>query len=526
MLCFKEHDEIKTSKFYGIMIDESTDLTVEKRLSICIRYVKSGVPVTHFLCNVPVEDGKAHTIVNCIVETFNQISLTLSTCVSLATDGAAVMTGKRTGVGVQLQAKYAPYCIQTHCIAHRLNLACTDTIKKDQYMVKFRDMFSSLYFFMSGSSQRTQTLKKIQAILEEPEISVKEPHSIRWLGLRNAVDAVFVSYSSVLATLTKFIEEKQSTAKGLLKFFNSYKVALVTAFMLDVHNELAVLSCQFQRQNLLFSEVYPLLQGTLAKLDSMNTTDGEALTEMKRRLSVEGSEATLCGEKVSYSRTMDNEFESLRACYLKSIHKNIKDRFKKTESHLFDDLSKVFEADVVNSSLDTECSGAVEHLATFYGYDKVMKVVDGNLTEGTETTETQIDRVLDPENLKKEWLRLQGMLKGAYSTMSLVQLCKRIILLHSDILQNFAVLANLALCMQLTSVECERSFSTQNRLKNKYRAALGAEKLDILLTISMVGPEISSVDLKPAVEHWLRKKRRKHRLFAQYKPRAKKQKLC
>lgn len=112
--------------------------------------MKSGEPVTRFLCNVPVEDGKAHTIVNCIVQTFEQFNLSLSMCVSLATDGAAVMTGKKNGVGVQLQSKYAPYCIQTHCIAHRLNLACTDTIKKDQYMVKFRDKFSALYFFMSS----------------------------------------------------------------------------------------------------------------------------------------------------------------------------------------------------------------------------------------------------------------------------------------------------------------------------------------------------------------------------------------
>lgn len=98
--------------------------------------------------------------------------------------------------------------------------------------------------------------------------------------------------------------------------------------------------------------------------------------------------------------------------------------------------------------------------------------------------------------------------------MSIEQLCKRIILLHSDILPNFAILSNIALCMQLTSVECERSFSTQNRLKSKYRADLGAEKVDILLTISMVGPDLTSHDLKPAVVNWLRKRRRKHRLFA------------
>lgn len=518
--------EIKTSVFYGLMIDESTDLTVDKRLSVCIRYVKNGEPLTKFLCNVPLEDGKATTIVNSIVKTFEQLGLSLSACVSLATDGASVMTGKKAGVGVQLQSKYAPFCIQTHCIAHRLNLACTDTIKKDDFMVKFRDKFGSLYFFMSGSSLRTQTLKKIQAIFEEPEISVKEPHSIRWLGLKNAVEAVFVSYSSVMATLARFAEDKNSTAKGLHKYFNSYKVALVTAFMLDVHTELAVLSCQFQKQNLLFSEVHPLVQGTLAKLETMKSVDGAALTEMKQKLSVESDEATLNGEKVSYNKNMDKEFETLRSNYIKSLQKNIKLRLKKKDTDLIEDLSKVFEPDLVNSLSDSECSEAAEHLSAFYGYDNEVKVVHGDMLEGVETEERTIHKVLNPEQLQQEWPRLKGMINGAYSSLSTVLLCKRIVLLHSDILPNFAILANIALCMQLTSVDCERSFSTQNRLKSKYRAALGSEKLDILLTISMIGPDVTNFNLEPAITHWLRKKRRKNRLFADYKPRAKKQKVC
>jgi len=42
----------------------------------------------------------------------------------------------------------------------------------------------------------------------------------------------------------------------------------------------------------------------------------------------------------------------------------------------------------------------------------------------------------------------------------------------------------------------------------------------------MISPDSGSYDLKPSVGHWLRKKRRKHRLFTEYKPRVKKQKLC
>ena len=40
------------------------------------------------------------------------------------------MFGRKTGVGVQIKSKYSPFLVQTHCIAHRLNLACADAIKK------------------------------------------------------------------------------------------------------------------------------------------------------------------------------------------------------------------------------------------------------------------------------------------------------------------------------------------------------------------------------------------------------------
>ena len=50
---------------------------------------------------------------------------------------------------------------------------------------------------MSSSSLRVERLKEIEAVLGEPDLSIKEPHSIRWLGLKNDVDVVYASYSSI-----------------------------------------------------------------------------------------------------------------------------------------------------------------------------------------------------------------------------------------------------------------------------------------------------------------------------------------
>ena len=100
------------------MLDESTDLTVDKYLSIYARYIKGGKPVTQMLCSAPVADGKAHTIVNCVAQELNKMGIDFDKCTSLATDGASSMMGKHAGTGKQIQSKYASFCTQIHCIAH------------------------------------------------------------------------------------------------------------------------------------------------------------------------------------------------------------------------------------------------------------------------------------------------------------------------------------------------------------------------------------------------------------------------
>lgn len=176
---------------------------------------------------------------------------------------------------------------------------------------------------------------------------------------------MYESYASVLATLVKFTEEKNPTAKGLLKYFNSYKVALVTALIMDVHTELSVLSCKLQSENLMFSEIRPLVHGTLAKLESMKIKDGPCLSEMKGRIKIENGTAELSDEKMAFTQSMDKEVESIRSGYLHKMEKNIRDRFKKNDTGIFDDLSKILEPMTVTSSTASDCDEAIEHLVHF-----------------------------------------------------------------------------------------------------------------------------------------------------------------
>ena len=82
---------------------------------------------------------------------------------------------------------------------------------------------------MSNSSLRVEKLKNIQALLAEPDLTIKEPHGIRCLGLKKAVEAVYESYNSVLATLSSFAESC-SVSKGILKYFFKLQDCFVGRF--------------------------------------------------------------------------------------------------------------------------------------------------------------------------------------------------------------------------------------------------------------------------------------------------------
>ena len=50
-------NDIKASGVFALILDESTDVSVDKRLRICFRYVKGGEAQTKQLYNVHLDDG-------------------------------------------------------------------------------------------------------------------------------------------------------------------------------------------------------------------------------------------------------------------------------------------------------------------------------------------------------------------------------------------------------------------------------------------------------------------------------------
>lgn len=382
---------------------------------------------------------------------------------------------------------------------------------------------------MSGSSVRTEKLKEIQKLSDEPELKIKEAHSIRWLGLRDAVANVYYCYESVISTLSYFANDGNSVALGLYKYFSEYKTVLLVSLLLDVHNVIACLSCQLQSNDLVFCEMQPLLDSTLSKLECLDAKEGNCLKQVKSEIIIESkteSESPVVkysGESLrKYSDKVLSEFTTVKSNYISALKKNMKHRFQKDDSEVFKDISTILDPSVVRSVSEKESEESLEAIAEFYGTDKEIKIVHGHLQDGELSEEVhEVKSLLNRDKFLQEWPSIKGMMLGSYKSLSLKSLCNRVIVVHNNFIPEFAKLCKIALCLCVTSVECERSFSFQNRMKNKSRCSLKSETLNKLITISMCERDVESFDVRTAIRIWHAKKRRVSRLVQDYKPRKK-----
>ena len=96
---------------------------------------------------------------------------------SFALDGAIVMLGRSTEIVTRIKERNECLFI-THCIAHRLALACNSAEKKVDFCKNVEYIIKSVYSFFSNSSKRVDTLHKYQEILDHPILKIKQIYEV------------------------------------------------------------------------------------------------------------------------------------------------------------------------------------------------------------------------------------------------------------------------------------------------------------------------------------------------------------
>ena len=119
------------------------------------------------------------------------------------------------------------------------------------------------------------------------------------------------------------------------------------------------------------------------------------------------------------------------------------------------------------------------------------------------------------EAVPKEWVSLKVMVKTQFQDMAYSRLWPTMLTKESykSDYKNVLHLVELLLVLPISSAQCERAFSSQNRIKSAKRSFLETETTEDLIRISSEGPPIAEFVPSQAVELWFSTGQRPRRPF-------------
>ena len=159
------------------MIDESTDLSMEKQLIVYVNNVEKGELHTSFMTLIKLVAADASVVFNALVSYLKVCDINVSKVYGFGSDGAAVRVGKQNGVANRLKNEN-PYMLSMHCVAHKLALSSLDAAKSVKEVAYYEGMLHAIHSFFSRSSKRLEHLEVWQDILDDPKVKPLAVHQV------------------------------------------------------------------------------------------------------------------------------------------------------------------------------------------------------------------------------------------------------------------------------------------------------------------------------------------------------------
>ena len=230
--------ETEQSSCISILADESTDISVTQMLVVYMRLISltDFKPVTHFLTNVHVLDGKAATVTEAILKALKERKIPISTVTGFGSGGASAMSSNKEGVAGKLK-RLNPNIISVHCIAHKLQLCVSQAAEKVKFLKEFQEMLTSMFYHFKKSALRTEKLKAVQEVLNEPQLKYKGIHQVRWLSFYKALETLYLTWDSLVTYFEQEVENKQDKdgkLKGYIKKLTQFDFVATIHMFMDV----------------------------------------------------------------------------------------------------------------------------------------------------------------------------------------------------------------------------------------------------------------------------------------------------
>ena len=502
----------QTANAYGVLIDEVKDITVVEQLITFVKYVNgNGEAKTVFLGAQELDSPQgpnAESITKKLPDLLADCKLPTNLMSSFVSDGASVMTGKKSGVAARLK-NLQPTLISFHCICHNLALANSDA---DHSLKPIKNAVTNLttaWKFFENSPKRTAIFIHMQKELRQLELTEKNTKKLsrkirkacrtRWLSINQSVESVLHNYLPMVNTFKAL--EDDPLALGLLKKFHCTRMLGMLYILHTVLPVMSNLSKLFQTNALSYSVLKPSIQAAKSRLTDL----ADPVDDLTKDLAAGGkfaqAELTVTDADKTFLSGMFNK-------YTKSLTENIDDRFSGALG--------ILEAFHVFNPLTVPAVDSPGFKV--YGDDEVKKIATHFYPKDKEASQQLKD---EWQNFKHNLLTMKGMMpknvKDGSSTQTPIDWMLTKVLSERHTYENFfpviTKLADVIHSAPITNASPERGASALKRIKTKSRNRLSQKMLNAHLQVSINGPEPGTREalevINKAKEMWVSAKPRR-----------------
>jgi len=144
-------NEVKSRKYYSIVVDSTPNITHSDQLAFIIRYVSDkGVPTERFLEFIPKVGHKSLEIAETVIMTIDNLKLNISDCRGQSYDTAKNMSGCYNGLQARIK-NINPLAFYIPCAAHSLDLVGSYAVECCNEAAKFFGLMKNIYVFFSST---------------------------------------------------------------------------------------------------------------------------------------------------------------------------------------------------------------------------------------------------------------------------------------------------------------------------------------------------------------------------------------
>lgn len=455
------NEQIKSAKFFGVQVDDTTDIVEKSQCAISVRYVTNkGEVKERFLGFFDVSEDRTanamYALLSSILTPYDYKKKLVAQCY----DGASVMAGSLNGLQMKVKQD-APNAFFTHCCAHRLNLVLQNGSKCIKKCRIYFQTLTSIPSFFNNSAKRTFVLTSVTG--------KKIPRSCetRWSSRSKTVSTVYSEWENLKTVFSKISDdvtsgaESANGARGYLNNFNSMDFAFLTNVYNEIFNITDILFTILQKKTLEITYCQKQIQIALNRIKNLrNDSEFEKLFNFAKERIANNEVFEIHKKRINFEIN-NNENTTFRALYfeiLDNIINQVEIRFQDLSGLVFFSLADTSQFDIFNKNFPVPL---------------VNKLV------------TQFPDIFsDKQKLKNELSVIYA--DKDFANLRLDEILKRFI--DNDLCEIFPeafTLFALIASIPATSVSVERNFSALKRILSFTRNSMSQSRLTSLSLISI-----------------------------------------